>query len=365
MKKVSDWKDHMDKTADTEEQLQDMLRSWLKPRRNFTVAGPTSRSATCYATTNGVGSTKCRRLRRGTRREQQVRREPLYKGRTASSRQLWQHAATMQLAAVLALLVVAAVDARIGDDPSPSGLGVRTCPSNEPDVVTCRRNALQSALSLLAGGLPSIGAKPIDPLTQIPPLILKADTPLLRLNFKLDDIVMIGHARSVLDDLQVDVENHTIHVVTHTPGALVMEGIYTLDEEVIKGIPVRGNGRFKLTMIDSTADVTYKGHPVTRRNGETYLQLDSAKTKYTYGKTSYKLTGLFGGFPPLEAAGNALINAIASPIVERDMLGPMEDWMEQVYKQQAQYVFDTVPYNKLFPESVKTITKNSFFFSFK
>nr|AIY25506.1 takeout-like protein 5 [Locusta migratoria] len=262
----------------------------------------------------------------------------------------------MKLAAVLALIVVAAVDGRIGDDPG--SLGVKVCPSSEPDVVSCRRNALQSALSLLAGGIPSIGARPIDPLTQIPPLILETESP-FKLKFKLDDIVMIGHARSVLDNLEIDVQNHTIHVVTHTPGALVMKGIYTLDEEIIKGIPMRGNGRFKLTMIDSTADVTYKGHPVAGRGGETYLKLDSAKTKYTYGKTSYELTGLFGGFPPLEAAGNALINMMTSPIVEREMLGPMEDWMEQVYKGQAQYVFDTIPYSKLFPESVSAVPKSS------
>nr|AIY25507.1 takeout-like protein 4 [Locusta migratoria] len=265
----------------------------------------------------------------------------------------------MRLLAVFSLLVVAAVDARIGDDPTPGGVGVRTCPSSDPEVVTCRRNALQSALSLLAGGIPSIGARPIDPLTQIPPLILETESP-FKLKFKLDDISMIGHSSSVIDDLDIDVQNHTIHVATHTPGALILKGIYTLDEEVIKGIPMGGNGRFKLTMLDSTADVTYKGHPVTGRDGETYLKLDSAKTKYTYGKTNYELTGLFGGFGPLEAAGNALINTMTSPIVEREMLGPMEAWMEQVYKGQAQNVFDTIPFSKLFPDSVSTFSDKSF-----
>ncbi|XP_049940661.1 putative beta-carotene-binding protein [Schistocerca serialis cubense] len=99
----------------------------------------------------------------------------------------------------------------------------------------------------MCAGFPPIGAPPIDPLDQLPPLTWRSNSRGLDVAFSLDNGRHTGLGRSIVDSLQVDTINQRIRVVTHIDGASTLEGTYTLAARIL-GIPLEGTGLFKVTM---------------------------------------------------------------------------------------------------------------------
>ncbi|XP_049832396.1 putative beta-carotene-binding protein [Schistocerca gregaria] len=272
---------------------------------------------------------------------------------------------TATIIALVAASIAAAVDAGAYFAPAAlsapaSGLGVKVCADDQPDVAICRKNALQQAIPMLAHGIPSIGASPIDPLDNLPPLVFNVNQPGITINFELKNSRMLGHGRAVLEDLNVDTNAVTIRVLTHVPGEFIFDGDHTIDAYVF-GVPYKGSGRFTLVEIDSGVEMIYSGHPVPGPDGRTYLQLTSGECKLDYGATTYKLTGVYGDYPPFVEALGKFITEVTSPVVEKLIAPPVEAWMADIYRSRAQQVFSTVPFDVIFP---KTLAIDGFYRAF-
>ncbi|XP_049764595.1 putative beta-carotene-binding protein [Schistocerca cancellata] len=187
-------------------------------------------------------------------------------------------------------------------------------------------------------------------MDQLPPLTWRSNSRGLDVAFRLDNGRYTGLGRSIVDGLHVDTINQRIRVVTHIDGANTLEGTYTLAARIL-GIPLEGTGLFKVTMNGGGVDVTYSGHLEIGEGGRPYLRLDATHVELVLGDSQYELTGLFGDYQPLAHAGNTFINSVASSIVEPNITPTLEKWLAEVYRQNAQAVFDTVPYDQLFPKT--------------
>ncbi|XP_049963932.1 putative beta-carotene-binding protein isoform X2 [Schistocerca serialis cubense] len=258
-----------------------------------------------------------------------------------------------RIAVASSLLLVAGL--AVADIATP--LGVKTCADDQPNVVECRRKALQDAVPHLATGIPQMGATPIDPMDELPPLTWQTNSRGLALKFRLDNARFTGLGRSVVDNLQVDNVNNRIRVVTHIDGVNALEGAYAMSGKVL-GVPLDGSGSFKVSMRGGNADVTYAGHLETADGDQSYLKVDSVNVKLDLGQSQYELTGLFGNYKPLVNAGNMFINSVATKVVQPELLPTLEKWLAEVYRQRAQAVFSTVPYDQLFPK--RSVYSDSF-----
>ncbi|XP_047004284.1 putative beta-carotene-binding protein [Schistocerca americana] len=226
----------------------------------------------------------------------------------------------------------------------------KTCADDEHNVAECRRQALQEVIPLLATGIPEIGAPPIDPADQLAPLTWHTSSTGLDITFRLDNGRFSGLGSAVVDSLQVDSFSKRIRIVAHSDGIYTLEGAYTLAAHVL-GIPLEGTGIFKSVMGGGAVDVTYSGHLESGQGGRSYLKLDTVQVALALGRSQYELTGLFGDYQPLVLAGNMFINNVAANVVEPNLKPTLEKWLAEVFRPYAQAVFDTVPYDELFPKT--------------
>ncbi|XP_049787498.1 putative beta-carotene-binding protein [Schistocerca cancellata] len=221
--------------------------------------------------------------------------------------------------------------------------GHHPCNAGAPDFQECVRANLQHLIPQLANGLPNIGAESIEPLRDLPSLI--HSSPSLKTQF--DDVSLSGLSSVIVKDMHVDLTTNTIRVESTFPSQLVGTGVQTTEAEIM-GIPLRGNGPFKVTIVRPTLDLTLRGAPSVGRDGQTYLQLSSSEAHLEPGTLSIEVGGLFSQFPPLERAANAFANSVAGPVLE-ELRPSLEKWLAGIMLQRAQAVFSTVPYDALFP----------------
>ncbi|XP_014280969.1 protein takeout [Halyomorpha halys] len=220
----------------------------------------------------------------------------------------------------------------------------KICSMKDKDVEKCLVESVQEVISVLVKGLPKYGVFPLDPL-HIDILDL-SDAPgkTLNVKHKFKNVDLFGLGSSNVKKVSINQKKTEIKVDAIMNEPIILTGFYESEGKLLS-FPIKGDGRFNITLVNLKAELTMSGHE-TKKNDKVYIRFDTVRFPFTVDRLVMNFENLLKGNKEISESLNNILNENWEPILE-DMRDSFEAAIGAAFKEIANRVFSKVPISDL------------------
>ncbi|KAG8238453.1 hypothetical protein J437_LFUL002910 [Ladona fulva] len=218
--------------------------------------------------------------------------------------------------------------------------------SNKEELIKCGLKNTVDVQPHIANGVPEINVPPMDPLT-IPEIKLQQGTQAVNYKCTLSNVKVRGLSQYKFVDIDSEMEGkYYIRGKVSLP-QIYLDADYEIDGKVLL-VPIKGEGLYKGNYTNTIADINIDAELVDKK-GKKYLNAKSVTAKLEVGNSAGSFENLFSGDSTLTQATNSFLNENSKDL-QKEILPAVEEVVAQLIKQIINQVFDTLPYEELFPK---------------
>ncbi|KAF5286931.1 hypothetical protein FQR65_LT12390 [Abscondita terminalis] len=219
------------------------------------------------------------------------------------------------------------------------------CKRSDPNINECLKSAIQSAMPVLAKGLPEFNFDSIKPV-KVPSLTIGEGTGAVHVvqNYKNLEIhnletAKIESVKSTITDDVMKIEANLYF------DAVTVEADYNLDGNILV-FPIKGDGKCTLSLKNCKVTMDIEGEMFTKKE-QPHVQVKDFIIKLDPGKVEFDFKNLFNGDAKLGDEMNKLLNDNWSDVFV-DVKSGYEDALSAIFKNIANLIFKKIPYNEIF-----------------
>ncbi|XP_046743784.1 protein takeout-like [Diprion similis] len=225
----------------------------------------------------------------------------------------------------------------------------KSCSRNDPNIDTCLKSAIQSAIKDLVKGTKELKIAPIDPLHLKTLDISQGTGPVaIVLNFK--DVDINGISSILVDSVNAKLDGDekilTLNLVAQKP--LTILGQYSVDGKVLV-LPIQGSGNATINLLSVKATVKLIGS-IVKRHGVEYLIFKKVDFLMTPESVELQFANLFNGNKALGDNMNKFLNDNWLEVYP-ELQNPIQDAFAHTIVDLAHGFFAQVPYDSIIPPS--------------
>ncbi|CAH1401516.1 unnamed protein product [Nezara viridula] len=218
------------------------------------------------------------------------------------------------------------------------------CSLKDKNLEKCLVNSVQGVIPVLVKGLPKYGVFPLDPL-HIDILDL-SDAPgkTLNVKHKFKNVDLFGLQSTNVRKVSVNKKKTEIRVDAIMKEPITLTGFYESEGKLLS-FPIKGDGRFNITLVNLKAALTMSGHEI-KKNNKIYIHMDTVRFPFTVDRLLLNFENLLKGNKEISESLNNILNENWEPILD-DMRDSFESAIGAAFKEIANRVFSKVPVSDL------------------
>lgn len=219
----------------------------------------------------------------------------------------------------------------------------KRCKRRDPELNSCMKLALKSALPELVKGIPSLGVLPIDPLNIMNMEIKQGSGP-VSIDLTFINVNMTGIGSLSLTSVNTDWDAYKVEINAVLSEPIVIKGNYKINGKVLI-LPITGTGKCNLKLDNITAFIGVYGKEVIR-NKKSFMEVEDLQFKFNTTRLHLYLGNLFNGDKALGDNMNKFLNENWTEIF-KELHPSIEAALAQAYKEIANRIFRKVPFNQI------------------
>ncbi|KAK9504236.1 hypothetical protein O3M35_010612 [Rhynocoris fuscipes] len=218
------------------------------------------------------------------------------------------------------------------------------CSLSAKNLPQCLITSIQSIIPILVKGIPRYGANPMDPM-HIDKLDLShSPGKTLNVKHKFTNVEISGLGSAVIRHVRLNPQKVEVDVNAILSKPVVLTGNYISQGKIIS-LPIRGGGKFNITLVNMRAVLKMKGHEINK-NGKRHIVLDSVKFPFKIDKMILNFENLLRGNKLLSETLNNVLNENWEAVL-LDMKPSFEEAIGSAFQDFANKILSRVPVSSL------------------
>ncbi|XP_014244330.1 protein takeout-like [Cimex lectularius] len=218
------------------------------------------------------------------------------------------------------------------------------CSVKDKELSKCLLAAFRRVHPYLVKGIPKLGVFPIDPLHIDLLDLSNAPGKTLNVRHKFMDVDIEGLASADIMRARYDIKKQEVDIDATMKKPFILRGKYQSIGKVLS-LPIRGSGRFNITLHNLKSVLKMKGHEVMK-NGKKYAHVDVVTFPFQVDKMELYFEDLFKGNKQISDTLNNILNENWMPILD-DMKESFEEAIGSAFQQISNRALSKVPLNEL------------------
>jgi hypothetical protein len=227
--------------------------------------------------------------------------------------------------------------------------GFTTCSRSDPKFHDCLPGAVTQAMMLLKDGASQFGLPKIDPYFI---KYIESDTIGGAANFVLKSSIkntnMLGFGTTQIIKMNTKFGKNNFAIRTESNlNSLQLIGDYMMKGQILV-LPIDGEGKCNVTMVNPNVYTQMKGK-YFEKDGEKYLNATTFEIDLKPRKAYFNFENLFKNDKKLSDTINHFMNENWQLVID-NLIPGYEKSLGLVFKDEANKIFNNVPFNKIFKD---------------
>uniref|UniRef100_R4G4A0 Putative juvenile hormone n=1 Tax=Rhodnius prolixus TaxID=13249 RepID=R4G4A0_RHOPR len=147
------------------------------------------------------------------------------------------------------------------------------CSLSAKNLPQCLITAIQNVIPILVKGIPRYGVYPMDPMHIDTLDLSNSPGKTLNVKHKFTNVDLQGLSSAVIRHVRLNPKTVEIDVNAILSKPVVLTGNYVSQGKILT-LPIRGGGKFNITLINMRAALKMRGHQTTK-NGKVHVMMNS------------------------------------------------------------------------------------------